>query len=191
MYPRVVKARNKDGSVRHYLQLVRSYRKNGKVHQGLICSIGRLGVLQASGGLERLIASLARHSERCWVQAEGEGLLPWDKVYGPVLVFGRLWERLGLGGEMAGIRSKTEVGFVLEEAVFAMVLHRLLGPGSERATHRWLETVYREGFESLELHHSRRPPLGRRPVTMANGCSAPTPTFPPPRWHWLTRARGR
>ena len=104
------------------------------MHQGLICSIGRLVVLQASGGLERLIASLARHSERCWVQAEGEGLLPWDKVYGPVLVFGRLWERLGLGGEMAGIRSKTEVGFVLEEAVFAMVLHRLLDPGSERAT---------------------------------------------------------
>lgn len=77
-------------------------------------------------------------------------------MYGSVLVFGRLWEQLGLGEEMARIRWKTEVEFALEEAVFAMVLHRLLDPGSKRATHRWLETVYREGFEFLELQHLYR-----------------------------------
>ena len=76
MYTRVVRARNKDGSIRSYLQLVHAYRKDGKVHQELICSIGRLDILQVSGALDRLIASLARHSERCWVQAEGEALLP-------------------------------------------------------------------------------------------------------------------
>jgi len=48
------------------------------------------------------------------------------------------------------------VQFPIEEAVFAMVLHRLLDPGSKRATHRWLETVYRREFESLELHHLYR-----------------------------------
>ena len=42
MYTRVVRGRNKDGSVRSYLQLVHGYRKNGKVRQELICSLGRL-----------------------------------------------------------------------------------------------------------------------------------------------------
>jgi len=37
-----------------------------------------------------------------------------------------------------------------------MVLHRLLDPGSKRATHRWLKTVYRREFEFLELHHLYR-----------------------------------
>ena len=46
--------------------------------------------------------------------------------------------------------------FPLEEAAFAMVLHRLLDPGSKRATHRWLNTVYRPQFESLQLHRLYR-----------------------------------
>lgn len=156
MYTRVVKARNKDGSLRLYLQLVRAYRKNGKVHQELVCSIGRMDVLRESGALDRLIESLARHSERCWVEAEAGGLLSWDKVYGPVLVFRRLWEQLGLERELTKLKGETEVQFAVEEAVFAMVLHRLLEPGSKRATHRWLSTVYRPKLEKLELHHLYR-----------------------------------
>ena len=71
----MVRARNKDGSIRSYIQLVHAYRKNGEAHQELICSIGRLDILKTSGALDWLIASLARHSERYWVQAEGEALL--------------------------------------------------------------------------------------------------------------------
>jgi hypothetical protein len=156
MYTRVVKGRNKDGSTRLYLQLVHAYRKNGKVHQELICSIGRLDILQESGALDRLIGSLVRHSERCWVQAEGEAWLPWTRVYGPVLVFRRLWQQLGLAEQIAQLQVESEVQFSLEETVFAMVLHRLLDPGSKRATHHWLGTVYRPEFDSLELQHLYR-----------------------------------
>ncbi len=156
MYTRVVTGRNKDGSVRSYLQLVHGYRKNGKVRQELICSLGRLEILQIGGGLDRLIASLARHSERCWVEAEAGGLMPWNKIYGPVLVFRRLWEELGLARLLGELQTSTEVRFSVEEAAFAMALHRLLDPGSKRATHLWLETVYRPEFESLELQHLYR-----------------------------------
>jgi len=156
MYTRVVKGRNRDGSTRSYLQLVNAYRRNGKVRQELICSIGRLDVLQESGGLDRLIASLVRHSERCWVEAEAGGLLSWAKTYGPVLVFRRLWEDLGLARQMGVLQSESAVRFSIDEAVFAMVVHRLLDPGSKRATHKWLETVYRPEFESLELHQLYR-----------------------------------
>jgi transposase len=156
MYTRVVKGRNKDGSSRYYLQLVESHRENGKVRQELIHSIGRLDILQASGGLDRLIASLARHSEKCWVEAEAGGLLSWAKTYGPALVFRRLWEDLGFSRQFALLQSASDVRFSIDETAFAMVLHRLLDPGSKRATHRWLETVYRPEFESLELQHLYR-----------------------------------
>jgi transposase len=135
---------------------VRGYRINGKVRQEIVANLGRLDILQAEGGLERLIASLARYSERCWVEAEREGLLSWDKVYGPVLIFRRLWEHLGLAQQVAHLQTRSEVEFPLDEAAFAMVLHRLLDPGSKRATYHWLKTVYRPEFELLELHHLYR-----------------------------------
>lgn len=77
------------------------------------------------------------------MDAEAEGLVLWDKVHGPVLVFRRLWEEMGLAGQLAQLQTDTEVRFSLDEAAFAMVLHRLLDPESKRATHQWLETVYR------------------------------------------------
>ncbi len=156
MYTRVVKGRNKDGSTRYYLQLVHGHRQNGKVRQELICSIGRLDILQASGGLDRLIASLVRHSERCWVEAEAGGLLSWAKIYGPVLVFRRLWEDLELARQLRLLQAASGVQFSIDEAVFAMVLHRLLDPGSKRATYHWLKTVYRPEWEALELHQLYR-----------------------------------
>jgi hypothetical protein len=69
MWVRAQTVRNKDGSTRTYLHLVQSRRVNGKVRQE-IATLGRLDVLQGSGALDRLIASLARHSERRWVESE-------------------------------------------------------------------------------------------------------------------------
>ncbi len=156
MFIRTSIGRNKDGSTRVYLHLVRGYRVNGKVRQEIVANLGRLDTLRTEGGLERLIASLARYSERCWIEMEAEGLLSWDKVYGPVLIFHRLWEHLGLAQQVAQLQTKTEVEFPIDEAAFAMVLHWLLDPGSKRATYHWLNTVYRPEFELLELHHLYR-----------------------------------
>jgi len=75
MWVREQTFRNKDGSTRTYLHLVESRRVNGKVRQTLIRTLGRRDVLQASGALDKLIASLARHSQRQWVEAEALPLL--------------------------------------------------------------------------------------------------------------------
>jgi transposase len=155
MFVRLQTFHNKDGSTRSYLHLLRSKRVNGRTRQELICTLGRLDVLQSDGGLDRLIEGLARYSERQWVQLQALAG-GWDKSYGPVLVFRRLWEHLGLAEEMCRLQAGTEVEFPLDEAVFAMVLHRLLDPGSKRATHRWLQTAYRPEFEAIELQHLYR-----------------------------------
>jgi len=155
MFVRLQVCSNKDGSRRYYLHLLRSRRVNGRTRQEFICTLGRLDVLQAGGALDRLIEGLTRYSERQWVQMQAL-IGGWEKVYGPVLVFRRLWEHLGLAEEIVRLRKGSEVQFSIDEAVFAMVLHRLLDPGSKLATYRWLETVYRPEFESLELQHLYR-----------------------------------
>jgi transposase len=63
---------------------------------------------------------------------------------------------LGLDKLLTDLQANTAVQFSIDEAVFAMVLHRLLDPGSKRATHQWLDTVYWPEFETLELQHLYR-----------------------------------
>jgi len=155
MFVRLQVCHNKDGSTRSYLHLLRSRRVNGRTCQELVCTLGRLDVVKSEGRLDRLIEGLVRYSEKQWVQMQAlEG--GWQKVYGPVLVFRRLWEQLGLTKLLADLQTSTEVQFSIDESVFAMALHRLLDPGSKRATYQWLETVYRPEFESLELQHLYR-----------------------------------
>jgi transposase len=149
--------RNKDGSARVYLYLCRNYMSNGKERQELVAKLGRMDLLQGSGALDRLLASLSRYSERCWVDVEGEGRLSQGRAYGTALVLRRLWENLGLDKQLAQLQGNTEVRFSLEEAAFAMVLHRIVDPGSKRRTHSWMhKAVYRPEFNEIELHHLYR-----------------------------------
>ena len=79
-----------------YLYLVESVREGGKVRQQIVRALGRKDVLLASGELDRLIASIARHSERAMILSEMEaGRLSCTRIGGPLL-FGRLWQRLGI-----------------------------------------------------------------------------------------------
>jgi hypothetical protein len=52
------------GAAYEYLQIVRSYREGGKVRQQVIVSLGRRDRLIASGGLDGLLRSLAKFSEK-------------------------------------------------------------------------------------------------------------------------------
>lgn len=99
MFVRLQVSYNKDGSRRYYLHLLGSKRVNGRTRQEFVCTLGRLDVLRAGGGLDRLIEGLARYSERQWIQVQALAG-GWERLYGPVLVFRRLWEHLGLAKQM-------------------------------------------------------------------------------------------
>ena len=80
-----------------YLYLVESVREGGRVRQQIVRALGRKDALIESGELDRLIASLARHSERSLILSDMEsGRIACRSIGGPLL-FGRLWERLGIG----------------------------------------------------------------------------------------------
>jgi Transposase DDE domain len=144
-----------------YLQLVDSQRIDGKVRQRVVGTLGRRDLLENSETLAGLMASLnkfTRHAavlaeHRCG-RAESQGTLS----LGPGLVFGRLWEQLGLPAVLASALEDRKFGFAVERAVFLTVLHRLMGSAgrSDRAAEKWRQQYIIPGVEGLELQHLYR-----------------------------------
>ena len=88
--------REKSARGHTYLYLVENEREGGRVRQRIIRALGRKEVLLASGELDRLAASLVRHCDRAVILSDMEaGRIACTRIGGPLL-FGRLWERLGI-----------------------------------------------------------------------------------------------
>ncbi|MFP1130514.1 IS1634 family transposase [Asticcacaulis sp. W401b] len=158
-----------------YLYLAETYRENGKVRQRLIRPLGRKDQLLLSGDLDRLIASMAQHSDRNLVLSEiDNGELASTRIGGPLL-FGRLWERLGIGDVLRDQLAKRAFEFAVERAVFVSVLHRLFVSGSDRSCEKWMSDYKIDGIDGLQLHHLYRAVawLGEEIEEKAEGALAP------------------
>jgi len=139
-----------------YLYLVESVREGGRVRQQIVRALGRKDVLLANGELDRLIASIARHSERAMILSDMEaGRLACTRIGGPLL-FGRLWKRLGIGEVLGDLLQDRGFEFAVERAVFVAVLHRLFVSGSDRACEKWMADYAVPGSDGLQLHHFYR-----------------------------------
>ena len=157
-----------------YLYLVESVREGGRVRQQIVRALGRKDALLASGELDRLIASLARHSERAMILSDMEaGRISCMRIGGPLL-FGRLWDRLGIPDVLADLVCGRGFAFAVERAVFAGVLHRLFVSGSDRSCETWMTDYAIPGIEDLQLHHFYRAMawLGEETGPVADGALA-------------------
>jgi hypothetical protein len=142
-----------------YLQIAENFREGRKVKQKILCTLGRLDQLTGSGHLDSLAESLLRFSEKLTVMnLHKQGALQGgrDLSIGPALVFGRLWQELGIGEVIRSVAAERRFGFKVERAVFLTVLHRLMDPGSDRAAEKWKEDFRIEGAEDIELHQLYR-----------------------------------
>ncbi len=151
--------RIKKSGTYQYLQIVHNERVNGRVKQHVIATLGRLDVLQKTGQIDALLASCSRFAEHsALLTAHRQGRIsPAEKVrIGPVLVFERLWQQLGLPKLLKRLLQQRKFEFDVERAVFLTVLHRLFGPGSDRAAEVWRRKYAIEGVEKLSLHHLYR-----------------------------------
>jgi hypothetical protein len=154
-----VKRVRTNGRDYRYLQVVETRRERGRVTQHLVANFGRLDEIVASGDLDRVIEGLVAHSQTLQlIQRYRGGALQAtsDKVWGPVLIFERLWEDLELPALLRRLVRRRRLAFDFERVVFALVLQRILAPGSDRAGVKWAETVHARGFETLRLPHYYR-----------------------------------
>ena len=142
-----------------YLQVVESYRDGKTVRQRILATLGRLDHLKASGQIEALMESLSRFSERLRVISATRGPKITSctaKLWGPPLVFGKLWERQRLPEVIHPLAAGRRFGFDIERTSFALALQRLCEPGSDLQGSQWLKTVECPGFEELALQHLYR-----------------------------------
>jgi hypothetical protein len=152
----------KSGSKDHpheYLQIVESYRDGSSVRQRVIATLGRLDQLKASGQIDGLMQSLARFSETLKVISAARDPKITSckaKVWGPPLVFNRLWEQQRIPEVISALAEEGKFRFEIERACFALSLQRLCEPGSDLQGSHWVRTMECPGFDQLELQHLYR-----------------------------------
>src|SRR5208337_2303003 len=129
--------RLKKSGERAYVQIVENKRVDGAVRQSVVATLGRVDELEASGALASLLASGAKLTDQ-------------------VLLFGRIWERLGIAEVLADLLADRAFEFSVERAVFVATLHRLFVSGSDRDGASWMQDYDIPGAAGLDLHHFYR-----------------------------------
>jgi Transposase DDE domain len=140
-----------------YLYLVENAREGGRHVQRVIKALGRREEVEASGLIDGLIASAARHSRRSIVLSSFyRGELPELRrvSIGPDLVFGRLWAETGCRDVLSRLLADRRFSFDVERAVYLTVLHRLMVSGSDRHASEWRRGLRVPGADGLDLDHA-------------------------------------
>jgi Transposase DDE domain len=142
-----------------YLQIVENRREGRRTVQRVLATLGRVDQLTATGAVDVLLRSLGRFAKHVQVmEAHRHGHLEAGtaRQLGPDLVFGRLWQTVGLQAILTDLLRERHFEFPVERAVYLTTLHRLFESGSDRAAERWRRDVHIPGTEALELHHLYR-----------------------------------
>jgi hypothetical protein len=84
------------------------------------------------------------------------GLSLTAKRIGGPLLFGRIWERLGIDAVLADLLKDRAFEFAVERAVFVATLHRLFVSGSDRDCATWMSDYDVPGVEGIGLDHFYR-----------------------------------
>jgi transposase len=170
MFVRLDKARNKDGTVREYLQIVESRRVKGKKYpqQRRLLNLARIDGMDEKR--RQMLFNLARGiltalGEEITYPGNGSigEVIPTIQKSGHKLFWGLIelcwgiWKSLGLDGACQKIGEQRRIRFSLERVLFAIVISRLYGRISEFSVHRWLKKAY-PGYDltGIELHHLYR-----------------------------------
>jgi transposase len=153
MFTRVVKFKNKDGSLREYVYLLENKRIEGKVKQVLLANLGRLEIVAPK--LPGLIENFSKHSKEVEVIKLSQDLEAKDCLeYGTKIIFEKLWDELGLKKWLREYQNKSKIQFPLEKILFGEVLNQILEGNSELSTKRWLSRIH--DFGQVELQHLYR-----------------------------------
>lgn len=158
MFP-ITRKIKKKGRTYEYVQIIENYRKDGKIKQRLVMTLGRKDEIDTKK-IDALIENLGKFSEKLMVLRKDDPDLTveWSRPCGLALLYQELWERVGLQAIVADLAQNHKHAFDIERALFLLVLNRLMDPKSELGISTWKDTVFVDGdpFTRLELQHLYR-----------------------------------
>ena len=142
---------------RSYLQLVESFREDGKVKQRLIASLGRLDEAKVKaliadlertigrkpGAPDEAVPSLSARAKTVPVS------FACARAFGDLYALQCLWQELGLGAALKRCLRSSHRQFDAEALVRTMVFNRLSDPRSKLALLDWLARVDMPGLSQV------------------------------------------
>jgi transposase len=128
----------KSGRAYEYLDIVESFRQQGRVRRKILGTLGRRDQLspQKIDGLIEHLRKLA--SPEGWRRLRlGELRVNCSREYGPVWVAWHLWHEVGLAELLEQLPR--QAGVPVAPAVFRMVANRLVAPSSKLSLCDWID----------------------------------------------------
>jgi len=139
-----------------YYHLVEAYRKDGKVRQRTLMSLGRAG----EDRMDDVIGAIGKHKDVLTLIDLAKNISIQDTfILGPLLVLERMFEKTGIDKVLDKIAEKhPKLGFDLRKLVFTMVASRFVKPGSKlKIFEHWQNRFFPEMlFGDIELHQLYR-----------------------------------
>jgi transposase len=140
----------------YYLQLVQSYRKEGKVKHKVIATLGREDELTHQGKIDDIIKSMSKYSEKIILIDKNKESFKKSYILGPILILNSIWNKLGLNNILLNVSNKYKNTFDFVNAVKLMIYNRLIDPKSKLAIDKWKETLFTKDFDNIKLQHLYR-----------------------------------
>ncbi len=138
MFIKITKAKTN-----HYVQLVRSYRKDGRTKHEVILNLGRLEQIENNPSFQRLAKRLAEISKAKNL-ADIKDCSEAEIVNWGYLVYQKIWKEYNLDELLLHLTRNRKIQFSLSNASFLMVVQHLLQPKSKLATY-----TYQDQFVNL------------------------------------------
>jgi len=140
---------------RVYLQVVESIREGNYIRKKTVLSLGRFDNNDAVERVNKLLEALLPVSTNVQPLDYKNDIIPYNtKQIGPLLVFKSLWKKIGLDQTLKNSFDNISTLYDLEQAVFNLVLNRLVAPTSKRRMGHFQNTIY--GMTKFDLHQYYR-----------------------------------
>jgi transposase len=119
-----------------YVQVVNSYRDNGKVKHEMLCNLGRLDQLRNNPAWQKIAINFAKLTGLETIdQPNNTNCSEANIVNWGYIIYKKLWDKLKLQEVLNNIQlTHKRVKFDLNNAVFLMVIQHLLCPSSKLRT---------------------------------------------------------
>ena len=136
---------------RSYLQLVESFRENGKVKQRMVASLGRLDEVKVKALIEDLERCIGVKSVALDLAVPATLPIAFAsaRAFGDLYALQCLWQELGLGTALKRTLRSSKRQFDAEALIRTMVFNRLSDPCSKLGLLEWLERVEMPGVSKV------------------------------------------